>query len=167
MIAYRAMKFALEVHAGQVRKYTGNPYSDHLAEVAGIVASVAGGYDNTQAMIATAWLHDCVEDQNVSPSLLFDVFGLEVQTGVLALSDMETGNRAWRKQQSCFRLAAAPEWVQTIKVADIISNTASIMTHDPDFAVVYLKEKKAVLDAMKLADVRLVQLARAQVGAFQ
>ena len=39
-IAFEAMSFAKSVHAGQVRKYTGNPYTDHLAEVAGIVATV-------------------------------------------------------------------------------------------------------------------------------
>ena len=37
-LAYKAMMFARTVHAGQVRKYTGAPYTDHLAEVAGIPA---------------------------------------------------------------------------------------------------------------------------------
>lgn len=39
-LALRAMTFAREAHAGQARRYTGNPYVDHLAEVAGIVATV-------------------------------------------------------------------------------------------------------------------------------
>jgi hypothetical protein len=30
MIAYRAMELAKACHEGQKRKYTGNPYSDHL-----------------------------------------------------------------------------------------------------------------------------------------
>lgn len=34
--AFDAMTFAREVHKDQVRKYTGNPYADHLAEVAGL-----------------------------------------------------------------------------------------------------------------------------------
>ena len=38
--AFYAMDFARQAHAGHRRKYTGNPYSDHLAEVAGIVATV-------------------------------------------------------------------------------------------------------------------------------
>ena len=41
-LAFEAMLFARTSHAGQVRKYTGNPYTDHLAEVAGIVATVDG-----------------------------------------------------------------------------------------------------------------------------
>lgn len=39
-IAYEAMLFAREAHKTQRRKYTNNPYAEHLAEVAGIVATV-------------------------------------------------------------------------------------------------------------------------------
>ena len=45
-LVYRAMIFARTAHAPQVRRYTGNPYSDHLAEVAGIVATVDGRPDS-------------------------------------------------------------------------------------------------------------------------
>lgn len=61
-IAFDAMTFARAVHRDQRRKYTGNPYADHLAEVAGIVAAVGGNAD----MIAVAWLHDSIEDQGVT-----------------------------------------------------------------------------------------------------
>jgi hypothetical protein len=60
-LVYEAMKFTRQVHDGQTRKYTNEPYSGHLAEVAGIVSAMT---DNPEA-IATAWLHDTVEDQNI------------------------------------------------------------------------------------------------------
>jgi guanosine-3',5'-bis(diphosphate) 3'-pyrophosphohydrolase len=123
-IAFKAMQFAREAHKDQVRKYTGNPYADHLAEVAGIVATVALDTDHA---VAVAWLHDCVEDQGIAPQTLVDEFGMIVTKGVLLLSDLETGNRAERKAASRARLAAAPAWVQTIKCADLISNTSSIV----------------------------------------
>lgn len=119
-IAFKAMQFSREAHKDQVRKYTGNPYADHLAEVAGIVATVALDTDHA---VAVAWLHDCVEDQGIAPQTLVDEFGMIVTKGVLLLSDLETGNRAERKAASRARLAAAPAWVQTIKCADLISNT--------------------------------------------
>ena len=163
-IAFEAMKFAREVHAGQVRKYTGNPYADHLAEVAGIVSTVAIETIRLQAtMIATAWLHDTIEDQGVTPDEIARRFGAEVQAGVLALSDLEVGNRAARKAASRARLAGAPWWVQTIKVADLISNTSSIVQHDPKFAAVYLEEKRLLLDVLTNADQDLVAIARKQV----
>lgn len=41
-IAFKAMQCARTAHKNQVRKYTDNPYVDHLAEVAGIVSTVSG-----------------------------------------------------------------------------------------------------------------------------
>lgn len=168
-IAYRAMMLARDAHTDQVRKYTGNPYSDHLAEVAGIVATVVD-YDSMHpdALIATAWLHDIVEDCGYTDQSLWEALDPnferiteteQVVRGVLWLSDMEVGNRATRKKLSCERLARAPHWVQTIKCADLISNTSSIVKHDPDFARVYLREKRDLLRAMTKADRRLWQLA--------
>lgn len=160
-LAFRAMKFAREAHKGQKRKYTGNPYVDHLAEVAGIVATVYAAAE----VIATAWLHDCIEDQNVSYEELESAFGLYVADGVFALSDLETGNRATRKEASRKRLAMAEGWVQTIKCADLISNTSSIVLHDPDFAIIYLEEKRLLLDVLTKADPRLLAIARSQTEA--
>ncbi|HEX2652963.1 MAG TPA: HD domain-containing protein [Xanthobacteraceae bacterium] len=164
-IAFKAMQFAREVHKDQRRKYTNNPYTDHLAEVAGIVATVADQYDGWKAwIVAVAWLHDCIEDQGVSTETLRDEFGEMIASGVLMLSDLESGNRAERKRLSRERLAQAPSWIQTIKVADLISNTSSIVMHDPKFAVTYLEEKRLLLDVLTKADPRLVEIARSQAG---
>lgn len=155
-IAYDAMCFAMETHKNQKRKYTRNPYTDHLAEVAGITATIL----NNPEAIAVAWLHDCVEDQGVSEAYLAGRFGTFITLAVMDLSDIETGNRATRKEASRKRLSQAPNWVQTIKCADLISNTRSIVEHDPDFAWVYLDEKRQLLDVMRDADPSLWNLAR-------
>ena len=155
-LAYKAMVFAREVHKYQVRKYTGNAYTDHLGEVAGIVASV----EHTEEMIAVAWLHDCVEDQGVEIVTLVSEFGMEVAKGVLLLSDLEQGNRATRKALSRERLSKAPEWVQTIKYADLISNTSSIVKHDAKFAQLYLEEKCFLLEVMDKGDPLLYSLVK-------
>ena len=158
-LAFRAMQFAREVHKNQVRKYTGNPYTDHLAEVAGIVATVLGD----DVSIATAWLHDCVEDQSITAQQLHREFGYSVTTSVMLLSDLEEGTRKERKAASRIRLAAASSWVQTIKVADLISNTSSIVKHDPKFAKVYLEEKRLLLDVLTKANKGLLEIAHNQV----
>lgn len=147
-LAFEAMTFARKVHEHQRRKYTDAPYADHLAEVAGIVATWPQVSDQ---VIAVAWLHDCMEDQGVSSNVLARRFGGGVAWGVHALSDLEEGNRAQRKAAACKRLAAAPMWIQTIKCADLISNTSSIVERDPKFAKVYLAEKRALLKAMTKA----------------
>jgi (p)ppGpp synthase/HD superfamily hydrolase len=160
-LAFDAMIFARQVHQDQRRKYTGAPYSDHLAEVAGIAMS-AGWHDATihpDKLMAVCWLHDSVEDQGVLLQTILERFGSDVAYGVSMLSDMETGNRAQRKAASRIRLGAAPSWVQTIKCADLISNSSSIVQHDPKFALVYLEEKRLLLDVLTKADPRLRQLA--------
>jgi len=158
-LAFRAMQFAREVHKNQVRKYTGNPYTDHLAEVAGIASTVRG----EEEVIAVAWLHDCIEDQGCTRAQLMDLFGEVVASGVYLLSDLEDGNRKERKAASRRRLAISPDWVQTIKVADLISNTSSIVKHDPKFAELYLEEKRLLLDVLTKADKGLIEIARNQV----
>lgn len=163
-LAYEAMMFARKTHDGQRRKYTNNPYVDHLAEVAGIVAAVADFDYDQETMIAVAWLHDCMEDQGILLDYLQDKFGHAVARGVLLLSDLEEGNRAERKAASRARLAEAPGWVQTIKCADLISNTSSIVQHDPEFAVTYLEEKRLLLEVMTKADPRLRAIAMEQAG---
>jgi (p)ppGpp synthase/HD superfamily hydrolase len=165
-LAYRAMMFAREAHKEQRRKYTNNPYSDHLAEVAGIVATVTpdGDPELRDAMIAIAWLHDTIEDTSTTHEEIATMFGYFVADNVTRLSDMETeGNRAARKAASRERLAKSPGFVQTIKCADLISNTSSIVMHDPKFAVTYLEEKRLLLDVLTKADRRLIELARVQL----
>lgn len=156
-VTMEAMRFAYQVHAGQVRKYTGNPYTDHLAEVAAIVASAG----LRPVAIATAWLHDCIEDQGVTHNQLSIRFGQLVGDGVAMLSDTETGNRAARKAAARERLSRAWPWVQSVKVADVISNTPSIRKHDPKFFAVYSVEVRALLESLTEADERLLGIARA------
>ena len=60
--------------------------------------------------------------------------------------------------------AAAPAEAQTIKVADLISNTRSIVAHDPGFAKLYLEEKRMLLEVLTKADPTLLNQAQEQVG---
>lgn len=162
-LAFDAMIFAMEAHKDHKRKYTGAPYAVHLAEVAGMVATVAHEIlpAEPQVAVAVAWLHDCVEDCSVTVETIRDRFGPTVAFGVGLLSDMEVGNRAFRKKASCLRLSKAPGWVQTIKCCDLYSNTSSIVLHDPSFAHTYLKEKRDLLTAMEDAHPYIYGMASA------
>ncbi len=160
-IVMEAMKFAAEVHKDQKRKFTGNPYFNHLSEVAGIVRTVQSTSDIVQA---SAWLHDSIEDQGISGDEIERRFGWLVRTAVESLSDLETGTRAERKRLSRERMAAKPGWIQDIKVADIISNCSSVRIHDPEFASIYLQEKRLMLDVLQSANPDLLKFAREIVG---
>lgn len=156
-IVFEAQQFAIKAHGQQKRKYTGEPYWKHLAEVAGIVSGL-GWFEPTigpTTVTAVAWLHDTIEDCDVVRDDLRQRFGCTIADAVLMLSDLETGNRAMRKAASRERLSRAPGWIQTIKCADLISNTACIVQHDPNFAITYLAEKRALLAVLHRADPRL------------
>jgi guanosine-3',5'-bis(diphosphate) 3'-pyrophosphohydrolase len=161
----RARVFATAAHAavGQVRKYTFEPYIVHPAEVAKIVRDAGG----TDAMIAAAWLHDTVEDTGVTIETIRAEFGVEVAELVGWLTDVsrpEHGNRAHRKALDRAHSAAAPAEAQTVKLADLIANTRSIMAHDEAFAKTYLEEKRLLLAVMTKGDLTLMAEARKFIG---
>lgn len=157
-----AMIFAMQAHKDQKRKFTGNPYFNHLSEVAGIVGSVEL---TSGIVLAVAWLHDSIEDQGVSPEEIEKRFGKHVRIGVEALSDLETGSREERKRLSRERLAKQPSWIQNIKVADIISNCSSVLMHDQLFATGYLAEKRLLLEVLTKASPELLSVAWLMVNA--
>lgn len=150
-LEFDARLWAAYWHRGQVRKYTAEPYVDHPAEVVALVRTVP----HTQEMLAAAWLHDVIEDCGVSWKEFDAIFPEEVQDLVMALTDISTpemGNRALRKKIDLEHLRDAVPEAKTIKLADIISNSKSILERDPDFSKVYLPEKRALLEVLKEGD---------------
>lgn len=160
----KAYDFAAAAHKDQTRKYTGEPYITHPVEVALILGDVS----HTTEMLCAALLHDVVEDCGVTLEEIREKFGPVVEDLVFWLTDPPTvaggPNRAARKAMTRERYAIAPAEAQTIKCADIISNTSTIREHDPDFAVVYLSEVRALLEVLYRADATLLERARAVVG---
>lgn len=166
-VVRKAQVYAMAAHAavGQKRKYTGEPYIVHPAEVASIVASVPGA---TPDMVAAAWLHDVIEDTGCTFTDVHMAFGIDIATLVGWLSDVskpEDGNRAKRKAIDRAHTAQAPAEAQTIKLADLISNSKSIMQHDPEFAKTYLEEKRLLLEVLTKGDAGLHARATEFVSA--
>ena len=151
-------QFATHWHGAQVRKYTGEPYIKHCQEIVEILKTVP----HTKEMIAAAWLHDVLEDTECDWFDMLTEFGDQVTEMVLMLTDYDknTGNRAVRKAADRGRLGAASAEVQTIKLADLISNTKSIVEHDPKFAKVYLTEARMLLDVLTKGDASLRERLR-------
>lgn len=144
MIERRALAFATAAHAGQVRKYTGEPYINHPVEVSEILRKTGGNAD----MVCAALLHDVVEDCGITLDDIEHDFGHNIRTLVFWLTDVsrpEDGNRATRKAIDRAHIFQAPGAAQTIKVADLISNTRTIMDRDPGFAKIYMAEKRLLL----------------------
>lgn len=158
-----AQVFATAAHGAirQVRKYTGEPYITHPAAVAQIVAFVPG---HTWQMICAAWLHDVLEDTGVTENTLDVIFTSEVMQMVKELTNvpLTAGNRATRYTMNVEKLSKASPQTKTVKLADLLHNTKSIVEHDPRFAPVYLREKLGTLEVLRDGDPVLWSMAYAQ-----
>jgi GTP pyrophosphokinase len=124
-----ALIFALDKHAGHLRKDTEIPYVSHLLAVASIVMDYGG---NEDAAIA-ALLHDCVEDCGVDPNRIRARFGDEVANIVVACSDsLEKDPKHkpdWRPRKEAYlkHLKSAPPPVLLVSAADKLHNVRSIV----------------------------------------
>lgn len=160
----KAMMFAMGAHEahGQTRKGSDEPYYKHCVRVMKTVSEHDGDAD----MIKAALLHDTVEDTQVSLDSIEVLFGKEVRDLVYWVTNVATkadGNRAARTALNIAHVKAAPARAQTIKVADIMDNTQDVVSVDPKFAKVYLREKHEMLRALEKAHPELRQKALIQV----
>jgi len=142
------IEFIAMAHEGQTRKYTGEPYVEHPMEVARIVRDVVYDLD----MIAAAMMHDILEDTDFTLTDVERVGGMVAATYVEWLTNKEYSfatNRKHRKALIAAHLAKAPNEVKTIKLADILHNTPTIIKYDPNFAKVYVAENKLLLKSLE------------------
>ena len=147
----RALAFATLAHGDQKRKYTGEMYIVHPIEVMEIVKTVP----HDDAMLAAALLHDVVEDTDVTLEEIRSSFGDDVASLVDDLTDVsrpEDGNRKARKALDREHSARSSARAQTVKLADLISNSSDILENDPKFAKVFLAEKELLLEVLTKGD---------------
>lgn len=145
--------------SGQKRKYTNEQYWHHPIEVSQIVASVP----HTEEMLIAALGHDQLEDTNMTAETVERFFGpvvLELILGLTDISKPEDGNRAVRKEIDRNHTAMQSPECKTIKLADLISNSKSILEHDKEFAKVYIKEKELLLEVLTEGDQTLYAQAK-------
>jgi (p)ppGpp synthase/HD superfamily hydrolase len=162
---HRAISFATDAHAGQVRKYTGDPYIEHPLSVMAILQSV----NADEELLIAAVLHDVVEDTPVELETVEAVFGERVAQLVDDLTDRsrpDDGNRRVRKQIDLEHTAQASPDAKTIKLADLIDNTGNIVQHDPGFAKRYMKEKQNLLQVLTEGHPELWSRANAIVEGY-
>lgn len=154
-----ALGFAACAHKDQRRKYTQLPYVTHCKAVMEWV----GHYTDDMSTICAAALHDTVEDTSVTREDIKLVFGERVAELVMEVTDLSTpedGNREIRKEIDRRHLAKSSPGGATIKLADLIDNTSSIVKYDKNFAKTYLKEKALLLPFLYHGNQSLYLLAK-------
>jgi (p)ppGpp synthase/HD superfamily hydrolase len=160
-----AIDIARRAHNGQLRKYTNEAYITHPFAVAGLVASITTDDD----MIVAAILHDVVEDSPIKIETIYGIFNKRIGDMVADLTDVSKksdGNRTVRKRIDREHTARASKEAKTIKLADLIDNTKTIVPFDPNFAKIYMKEKQLLLEVLQDGDETLFNLANNMIKDY-
>lgn len=133
-VALAAWRFAAEAHAGQRRRGDGSPYIGHPVAVARLVAEHGGD----EEMVAAAFLHDVLEDTEVTSPRIHGDFGEDVGALVDALSDdRRLTDYEQRKTALRDQVERAGERAALIYVADKLANCS-------DLRSLYAREGEAV-----------------------
>lgn len=131
-ILEKSYQFSLEAHKNQ-RRYSGEPYFDHLYEVATILSELR--MDSTT--IAAGFLHDSVEDTGIHLDEIEENFGHEISLlvdGVTKIGELKFESRE-KRQAETFRkmLLSMTRDVRVIiiKFADRLHNMRTL-EHVPE-----------------------------------
>jgi (p)ppGpp synthase/HD superfamily hydrolase len=161
--------FAKDAHGDQQRKFEPEPYITHLVRV----KKLCEEYTTERPILAAALLHDVLEDTAVTKQQIIDFLSfimseketkLTVQfvtelTDVFTKKNYPLWNRRKRKLKEAARLGEASPQAQTIKYADIIDNSQSIINSTDNFASVYLYECRDLLKQINKGDKDLYKRA--------
>jgi GTP pyrophosphokinase len=129
----RAFEFAYKLHEGQYRA-SGEPYIAHPVAVAGLLRDLGG----SSVMIAAGFLHDVVEDTDVTPEEIESRFGVEVRRlveGVTKLSKFNFSSKTERQAENFRRMflaMAADIRVIVVKLADRLHNMRTLEHLSPE-----------------------------------
>jgi guanosine-3',5'-bis(diphosphate) 3'-pyrophosphohydrolase len=126
----RALDYAAKKHVGQRRKGVAQePYINHLAEVAYLLAEATGGNDTN--LVIAGLLHDCIEDQGVKYEELVELFGADVADLVQDVTDDKMLPKAERKRLQVEHAPHKPARARMLKIADKTSNLRALIVSPP------------------------------------
>lgn len=126
----RAFDYAAQKHSGQRRKGVAEePYINHLAEVAALLAEATGGQDVD--LVIAGVLHDCIEDQQVKYEELVELFGADVADIVREVTDDKSLKKVERKRLQVEHAPHKSDRARMLKMADKTSNLRALATSPP------------------------------------
>lgn len=133
----KAVAMATKAHAGQFRK-TGQPYITHCIETALIVEALLSPHEEdarAEEAVITAILHDVIDDGEIQPEYIKQVFGEHVMSMVTKVSQLSATNQLVRRK---LRLKQEK---QTAKQIDKLRTMIVTMVSEPLVIVIKLADR--------------------------
>jgi (p)ppGpp synthase/HD superfamily hydrolase len=130
LLLTRAFDFAASKHADQRRKGDkGEPYVNHLAEVAHLLAVAVKGSDAN--LIAAGLLHDTLEDTQTTRQELVSAFNEDVAALVSEVTDDKSLAKQDRKRLQVEHAPHKTDRAKLLKLADKTSNMRGLVSSPP------------------------------------
>jgi (p)ppGpp synthase/HD superfamily hydrolase len=150
-----AYKFAEDAHAGVKRK-GGDPYFSHPDAVAKIIHDVKES-EYIAHLISAAYLHDVVEDTDVTLDEIRHIFGeLVAELVGEVTSDKDKIAISGKEEYLIDKMIGMSSWALVIKLADRLHNLSDfqeIMDGDDEkrkkWAIKYAEQTKNIIDEIE------------------
>lgn len=129
-LVLRASAFAATKHRDQRRKdQQASPYINHPIALASVLKH-EGDVDDP-VVLAAALLHDTIEDTATTPEEIEALFGKEVLSVVLEVTDDKSLPKAERKRLQVEHATILSHEAKLVKLADKICNLRDILASPP------------------------------------
>jgi GTP diphosphokinase / guanosine-3',5'-bis(diphosphate) 3'-diphosphatase len=140
-----AFDFAFQLHQGQYRA-SGEPYIIHPVAVADLLRDIGA----SAGVIAAGFLHDVVEDTDVTPEEIEQHFGAEVRAlveGVTKLGGIHFTNKTEAQAENLRRMflaMASDIRVVLVKLADRLHNMRTLLALKPEKQLRIARETREI-----------------------
>lgn len=143
--AQEALDYATVMHDGQYRK-DGTEYINHPIRVANYVSAFKSTL-NMDVLLASAYLHDTLEDTDATYYDIVSKFGPQVASLVLELTTDEDIKKLLGKTKYLeIKMKNMSSWALVIKLCDRLDNVSDLANSDEAFRNRYVKETIEILD---------------------
>lgn len=130
--------FATELHAGQ--RYGAFAYDYHLSQVADFVRRRNEGSENAVLLEMVAWLHDCIEDTDITLEELAERYGWEVAYPVGLLTKLEG-----QSYEEYMAKILQNEIAREVKTCDTMANLTNSMASNREKGIMKYSRQLHIL----------------------
>lgn len=144
-MASEALDYATMMHDGQYRK-DGTDYINHPIRVANYVSEFKSSL-NMDVLLASAYLHDTLEDTKATYYDIVNKFGPQIADLVLELTTDEDIKKYLGKTKYLeIKMKNMSSWALVIKLCDRLDNVSDLMNSDEKFRNRYARETIDILN---------------------
>ncbi len=166
----KALNFAAKAH-GEQKTPKGFPYLTHLSSVVMEVIHACleskMEQEKTDKAITVAFLHDVLEDTDVSYDDIYTEFGIDIAEAVEALTKDKNLPKKEQMTDSINKLLAQPYEIQMIKLADRVTNLQEPpASWDSQKIFNYHKEAKFILSCLKNSNAYLSKRLEEKINNY-